>query len=201
MIIETLVTTRNPDGSTNIAPMGPVVTGDWSQFELRPFDSSQTFRNLQQTGEGIIHITDNVKLMAQAAIHQFQDYPEMTPGKRVNVQAIADSCRWFEFQVIFVDSNRPRVNLQCRTVFSHVQRDFVGFNRAKHAVLEASILATRVDFLPVQEIQTQFNQFEIVIKKTGGPAEWEAFEMLQRYVNSNPFANYGTEDEGASISR
>ena len=29
-------------------------------------------------------------------------------------------------------------------------RDFFGFNRAKHAVIEAAILATRIDFLEPQ---------------------------------------------------
>ena len=51
-------------------------------------------------------------------------------------------------------------------------------------VIEAAILATRVHFLPVEEVSKQFVQFEKVIAKTGGADEFEAFEMLKDYVNS-----------------
>ena len=36
-------------------------------------------------------------------------------------------------------------------------REFFGFNRAKHAVLEAAILATRVELLPADEILSELH--------------------------------------------
>ena len=51
-------------------------------------------------------------------------------------------------------------------------------------VIEAAILATRVDFLPIEEVTKQFVQFEKVIAKTGDADELEAFEILKNYVNS-----------------
>ncbi|MBL4884831.1 MAG: DUF447 family protein, partial [Planctomycetaceae bacterium] len=69
-ILEGIVTTRNPDGSVNAAPMGPVVisqqAGTISQFLFRPFQDSQTCQNLLATKQGVFHVTDNVLLFAQA---------------------------------------------------------------------------------------------------------------------------------------
>ena len=48
-------------------------------------------------------------------------------------------------------------------------RDFFGFNRAQHAVLEAAILATRVGLLPAGEIFAQLERLRPLVAKTGGP--------------------------------
>jgi len=61
-------------------------------------------------------------------------------------------------------------------------RDFFGFNRAKHAVVEAAILATRTDFLPFDEIEVDYRKLAVIVQKTGGPQEKEAFAFLQEHV-------------------
>jgi hypothetical protein len=58
-------------------------------------------------------------------------------------------------------------------------RDFWGFNRAKHAVIEAAILATRLHLLPRQEVEAEFRKFRVIVDKTGGPAECEAMSFLE----------------------
>ena len=50
MIIETIVTTVDPKGSINFAPMG-VEWGD-ETIVLKPFLETTTFRNLSATGVG-----------------------------------------------------------------------------------------------------------------------------------------------------
>ena len=47
-------------------------------------------------------------------------------------------------------------------------REFFGFNRAKHAVVEAAILATRTEFLPMNEIEANYRQLAVIVQKTGG---------------------------------
>lgn len=184
MIIESVVTTLNEDGSVNLAPMGPFVDTDWSEFELRPFENSSTLENLKRTRQGIVHITDDVELIVRAATHQLPELPEMEAGKQVDVPAIRDACRWFEFRVESITELIPRVSIRCRTVYEHRNRDFIGFNRAKNAVLEAAILATRLDFLPLAEVVEQYRRFETVIEKTGGVQERKAFELLKSLIKS-----------------
>ncbi len=57
-------------------------------------------------------------------------------------------------------------------------RDFFGFNRAKHAVVEAAILATRTAFLALDEIEAEYRKLAILVEKTGGPQEHAAFALL-----------------------
>jgi hypothetical protein len=64
-------------------------------------------------------------------------------------------------------------------------RDFFGWNRARHAVLEAAILATRVHMLPEADIREQLERLRIPLEKTAGPAETEAFAFLDNYVREH----------------
>lgn len=70
MILEGILTTLSLEGLLNIAPMGPKIGPDPSMktFELRPYRSSTTYQNLKARGEGVFHVTDDVLLLAQAAI-------------------------------------------------------------------------------------------------------------------------------------
>lgn len=183
MILETIVTSSNLDGSTNVSPMGPRVENGMASFQLRPFNTSTTFANLKRTRAGVLHITDDVALFAKSAIGKLSELPALQPAVEVTGQIIVDACRWYEFVVEYVDETGPRMNLNCRTVTRGRGRDFIGFNRAKHAVLEAAILATRLDFLPAQEIHEQFLRFRSAVEKTGGEQEISAFNLLADYVS------------------
>ena len=63
-----------------------------------------------------------------------------------------------------------------------VYREFFGFNRAKHAVIEAAILATRIHLLPADEISADFERLKIIVEKTGAAAEHRAFAFLETHV-------------------
>ncbi|HJT78949.1 MAG TPA: DUF447 domain-containing protein, partial [Gemmataceae bacterium] len=75
MILEGIVTTLSPDGALNVAPMGPHVTPGMERFLLRPFPTSQTYRNLTAHGEGVLHVTDDVLLLARAALGPVEPPP------------------------------------------------------------------------------------------------------------------------------
>jgi hypothetical protein len=182
VILESIVTTISDDGSINIAPMGPYFDSESNFFELRPFETSNTCRNLRQTPSGVLHVTDDVLLLAQAAIDQFDQPPETTPASKVAGAILADCCRWYEFNTTFVSSTGPRVTIQCEIVDSGRNRDFYGFNRAKHAVIEAAILATRINFVPIAEIHDQFARLETIVHKTGGEKESQAFALLSQHI-------------------
>jgi hypothetical protein len=61
-------------------------------------------------------------------------------------------------------------------------REFLGFNRARNAVLETAILATRTRLLPREEILSQLRVLRVVVDKTAGAAEREAMELLEAHV-------------------
>ncbi len=179
MILEGLVTTRNPDGSPHLAPMGPRVAADFSRFTLRPFPTSTTYRNLVAHPEGVLHVTDDALLIARTALGACDPLPPLRPAERVEGWVLADCCRHYEFRVRSIDASGERVSLDAEVVHAGRTRDFWGFNRAKHAVVEAAVLATRLHLLPLPDIAADFRKLRVIVDKTGGDAECEAMAFLE----------------------
>lgn len=65
---------------------------------------------------------------------------------------------------------------------SGVVRPFVGFQRARHAVLEAIILATRTSILEPAVIWEEIRHWQPLVDKTGGPREREAWELVMSII-------------------
>lgn len=182
MILEGIVTTIGPDGSPHIAAMGPVVDRHVTRIRLRPFQTSQTFRNLKSHGEGVFHVTDDVLLLARSVIGAVDPLPPMVPADRVTGYVLRDACRCYEFRVTSIDDRRERAEIETEVVEARRLRDFFGFNRAKHAVVEAAILASRIHLLPAEEIETEFRRLAVLVEKTGGDQEQRAFALLEQAV-------------------
>ncbi len=102
--------------------------------------------------------------------------------RRIRVRGfiLADCCRYFEFVVRSIDASSERVNIDAEVVHSGRVRDFFGFNRAKHAVVEAAILATRLHLIPLKEVADEFAKLRVIVGKTGGPDEFAAMDLLER---------------------
>ena len=186
MILEGIVTTVNDDATLNIAPMGPRVDSGMTlaRFELRPYRSSTTYHNLKARGEGVFHVTDDVLLLAQTAIGlPPSPAPETRPADVVAGRILLGSCRYYEFRLIELDDREERTMIVAETTAQGRLRDFLGFNRARHAVVEAAILATRTEFLPLDEMLADFRKLAVLVDKTGGPRERAAFTLLHRHVH------------------
>ncbi len=186
MILEGIVTTIAADGAINIAPMGPKVddlsAGPWRQFVLKPFRTSHTYANLKVIGEGVLHVTDDVLLLARAALGRIEPLPTLKSASRVRGWVLADACRAYEFRIKRIDDRGDRAELWAEVVHEERLRDFFGFNRAMYAVVEAAILATRTAFLPLDQILADYQRLAVLVDKTGGPREHEAFALLRQHV-------------------
>lgn len=178
MILETIVTTSDASGRINAAPMGITLQGD--RILLRPFQEAQTWKNLQKAGQGVVNFTDNVLLFARCAVGQV--VPPHRPAGRVRGVVLEDACWWREFVIEERDLNEPRGRFWGRVVGEGRQRDFLGFNRGKHAVIEASILATRLFLLGRDRVMEEIARLRPLVDKTGGPQEHEAFDLLIEHV-------------------
>jgi hypothetical protein len=186
MILEGIVTTRDSTRAVHVAPMGPIVDRTLTKLRLRPFKTSQTYQNLKRTPCGVFHVVDDVLLLARSAIGLLTEAPTTFPAEKISGAVLADCCRWYEFEVHEFDDSIERAELLAQIVHSGRVRDFFGFNRAKHAVLEAAILATRVHLIRRAEILADFGRLKPAVAKTGGAAEVEAFALLERYVSDQP---------------
>jgi hypothetical protein len=177
MILEGIVTTANEDGSTNVAPMGPEVDDvEPGRLILKPYKSSRTYGNLRRQGEGVFHVTDDVLLLARATVGMMD--AATTSACVVSVPRLRDCCRYMEFRVTDWDEADERTRITCSAVHEGRVRDFFGFNRAKHAVVEAAILTSRVGILHDDAILQELERLRGPVAKTGGRREHEAMSLL-----------------------
>src|SRR5262249_40362699 len=128
-------------------------------------------------------VTDDVLLMARTAIGAPVEPPPATrPADVVAGVVLLDACRFYEFRVVELDDRDDRTTIAVETVAQGRQRDFFGFNRAKHAGVEAAILATRAAWRPLKELLLEFRKLEVLVQKTGGPSEQIAFNLLHQHL-------------------
>jgi uncharacterized protein len=178
VIIETLVTSTSADGAVNFAPMG--VEWEEDALVLKPFLETTTFRNLSATGAAVVNLTDDVRLFARAALSDPQ-FPSF-PAEVVRGVVLEAACSWREVEVVSVDATPPRSRIATRVVHRGFRREFVGFNRARHAVLEATILATRTHLIPMEQLRDELAKLQVIVDKTAGPREQEAMAFVSAYV-------------------
>src|SRR5262245_27778820 len=102
MILEGIVTTLSPLGAVNIAPMGPSLFPPFvltvgTRFELRPYQTAHTYANLKGHAEGVLHVHDDVLLLAQAAVGEIKPLPDLLPAYLVRGRILSEACRAYEF--------------------------------------------------------------------------------------------------------
>lgn len=190
VILEGIVTTVNADGSVHLAAMGAVVDECQARtirrMDLRPYQGTATLANLDRSKEAVFHVTDDVELLARAALHRLDALPQLLPAPAIRGWILADACRWYALRVTSIDPSAPRALVRMEVVDEGRLRDFFGLNRAKHAVVEGAILATRAAWLPPEEIRDAFAQLTILVEKTGGESERRAFALVRDHAFATP---------------
>jgi hypothetical protein len=180
VIVESIVTSMAPDGAINFAPMGV----EWGEerIVLKPFLETTTFRNVRESRVAVVNLTDDVMLFVQGAIGS----PQFPSSRATHVRGavLEAACSWREIEVETIDDTPPRSRIEAQVVHRGFHREFIGFIRARHAVLEAAILATRTHLIPAEEIRAEYARLQVIVDKTAGPREQEAMAMLTEYVRS-----------------
>ena len=195
MIVESIVTTMGADGAVNCAPMG-VEWGD-DVIVLKPFLDTATYRNVVATRAAVVNLTDDARVFARSAISN-PEYPTR-PAAVVRGVVLVAGCSWRELTVRSIDSAPPRSRIEMAVVHRGTTREFIGFNRARHAVLEAAIYATRLHLLSREFVESEMARLQVIVDKTAGPDEREAMallveHMLGRWTRSE---GSGSRDQGS----
>jgi uncharacterized protein len=183
MVVETVVTTLSETGEPHFAAMG-VVWGD-DRIVIRPYTSTRTFKHLRSYTDAVVNVTDDVLLFAKSALTH--ERLEHDPAPRVRGVILRGACHWREVRVTDIvvppsTAGVPRADVVTTVVGAGTVRPFVGLCRAKHAVVEASILASRLRRLPLPHVLTELDTLETLVDKTGGPREQEAFRFIRAFV-------------------
>jgi uncharacterized protein len=181
-LIETVVTTTGPDGVVNCAAMGV----RWGEEELVfwPFDATRTLRNLRMHGEAVVHLTDDVLLFVEAALGD--PHPAMHPARVIDGFVISDVNAWREVvvtEITRVRGDTPRSRVRARVVASGTgDREQLGLCRARHAAVEASILASRIRWLGAEHVWAELARLQELVDKTAGARERAAMDYVRHYV-------------------
>lgn len=174
------MTTVNPDGGVNCGAMG--VEWGTEDITIHPFRGTRTLRNLRKTRAAVVHLTDDILLFVQAALSD--PHPPTRPATAVEGAVIVGACSWREVCVEALVESVPRAVASTRVVSRGSEREFLGFNRGRHAVLEASILASRLSLLEHEEVRAELARLQVIVDKTAGPRELTAMRLVVDHVRT-----------------
>ena len=179
MIRETIVTTANKLGDVHIAPMGIHVENDVSI--IMPFKPSTTLNNILETGVAVINYCDDVRVFA-GCLTRRRLWPLISADK-IAGKRLKSVLAHTEVELLKIEHDETRPKLFCKRVHAVTHQPFEGFNRAQFAVLEAAILISRLDRLPLVKIESEIDYLRIGFEKTAGDREREAWSWLMETLN------------------
>ena len=180
-IREVIVTTQSPEGQPHIAPMG--VWAEDGLVTLAPFRPSRTLDNVLAGRLAVVNACDDVRVFAGCLTGR-HDWP-LAAGTTPGTLRLADALSHQELELVRIDEDALRPKLRCRVLLEQSHRAFIGFNRARAAVLECAILASRLHLLPADKIRSELVYLSIAIEKTAGPVEREAWGWLLARIEAH----------------
>ena len=182
-----MITTESREGLCHIAPMGVQLEDDI--YLISPFKPSTTLNNLLSTGAAVINFTDDVLVIAGCLTGR-RDWG-LSPATKITGQVLDNTLGHAEVEVVRMEEDELRPRFYCKTVYEQNHAGFRGFNRAQGAVIEAAILASRLDMLPRQKVDNELGYLAIAVEKTAGEREKLAWEWLIDMINSYYDKNKG----------
>ena len=174
MIREAIVTTLDAAGAPYLAPMG--VRNEGGLLVIAPFRPSRTLDNLLRSRQAVINYTDDVRVFA--GFHTGRRHWPTVPAGSVHGVRLAQALAHAEIEVATWEDDEVRPRIWCRELTCEIHAAFQGFNRAQAAVVEASILVSRLRMLPAEKIDREMGYLRIAVEKTAGPRESEAWQWL-----------------------
>ena len=184
MIFETIIITVNAAHEPHITPFGVLFEGE--QVIISPYKPSTTLNNILATQFAVMNMTDDVRVFAGALTGNtnWSLLPINNHAGIYSAYRLADCLAHTVLQLIEVRDDETRPQLVMQTICSKNHQSFQGFNRAQAAVVELSILVSRLHILPKEKVMTEKAYLQIAIDKTAGERELEAWAWLVDKINN-----------------
>jgi hypothetical protein len=190
-IVESVLTTLNPDGSVNAAPMGVARKGP-VQLEIRPYRSSKTHSNLNRNPEACVNVINDPAIFLVTAFKE-EKFDFSTPRfSHDNSIEQADA-------VIFLTNLEKEEFDEDRSYFvgeassiKLIKKSPTVFSRGKAQTIEAIIRATRIEYylknrksVEAEYHIDRFNKCKQVILKVSpqGSPETRIVEALEKLID------------------
>jgi len=181
MIYETIVASLDEQGRPYIAPFG--VRERNGLILIAPFKPSNTLDNVLRTKAAVLNLVDDVRIFAGAFVGK-RDWPTL-PAKVINGVYLNAALAHRELELVEIKGHESRPELYFRIVHEVNHQAFNGFNRAQAAVVELSVLVSRLHMLPIEKIESEMAYLQIAIDKTAGPRELEAWGWLVERIDNH----------------
>jgi len=180
-IRETILTTVNKAGKVHIAPLGIIQERDG--WVIAPFRPSTTLDNLAEVPFAVANYTDDVRIFAGCLTGR-KDWPTVAVAGCA-VPRIEAALAHSVLNVVDIADDGIRPRHFCRVASEQTHAPFTGMNRARAAVLELAILASRLHMLSRDKIEAEIAYLTISIEKTAGPEEQQAWGWLMEKVSAH----------------
>lgn len=187
MIYETIVISVDTDNNPHIAPFGVREYDDL--VLISPFRPSATLDNLLLSRNAVLNLTDDVRVFAGALTGR-RTWP-VRKAEKVNGFVLDSALAHRELELVEVKDDAQRPELSFRVVHEVNHAPFRGFNRAQAAVMELSVLVSRLNRLPMEKIEAEIAYLIIAIEKTAGEREREAWNWLVEHIENYKAAMHG----------
>jgi uncharacterized protein len=183
MIFETIISTVNQAGEPHVTPFGVKYEGQGKDRHIiiSPYKPSTTLDNILATNCAVMNMTDDVRVFA-GALTGHTKWP-LLPVSHIAGYRLADCLAHAVLQLLEVRDDETRPQLVMQAIYSENNQIFQGFNRAQAAVVELSILVSRLHLLSKEKVMSELAYLQIAIDKTAGARETEAWGWLMEKID------------------
>ncbi|MFQ6053976.1 MAG: DUF447 domain-containing protein, partial [Candidatus Bathyarchaeia archaeon] len=190
-IVETIVATRNPDGSPTAAPMGVTRVGP-DLLEIKPFKSSTTHRNLLRGSDACVNVSGDPELFLVTAFkgEATRGFKPARIGEDLSMESADASIHAEVLRAGEVSEERGRFT--CRVDALEVRRRLPrAFSRGRAEAIEAIVHATRIRaFLKTgrgedaEKLIKRFDECKGVVERVSTPSspEVRVIETLEALI-------------------
>tara|TARA_B100001123_G_C14930899_1_gene875692 strand:+ start:237 stop:776 length:540 start_codon:yes stop_codon:yes gene_type:complete len=179
MIRESIVITTDLENNPHIAPMG--ITFINKKLIISPFVPSKTYLNLKNNPYAVINFTDDVNIFVDSLMGK-KNF-DIKPIKKIKGFYLRNTLSYLQIKVIKFINNKTRPKFECKIIKKVSLGSFKGFNRAQSSIIEAAILISRINIIPMKKIKKEINYLKIAIEKTAGKKEKIAWNKLMKKIN------------------
>jgi hypothetical protein len=187
VILETIVTSVDKNNIPHVAPFG--VRERDGLVLIAPFRPSSTLENLLLNRSAVLNLTDDVRVFAGALTGRCI-WP-LRKAEKVNGFVLDNALAHRELELVEIKDDAQRPELFFQVVHEVNHAPFRGFNRAQAAVIELSILVSRLNRLPMEKIEAEIAYLTIAKEKTAGEREREAWGWLIEHIENHRAAMHG----------
>lgn len=190
-IVESVLTTLNPDGSVNAAPMGVARKGP-VQLEIRPYRSSKTHSNLNRNPEACINVVNDPAIFLVTAFKE--EKFDFSPPKFSHDNSIEQADAVVFLKMLKreeIDKERSSFVGEASSIKLITESPTV-FSRGRTQAIEAIIHATRIEYylknrklVEAEDHVDRFNRCKQVILKVSpqDSPEKRTVEALERLID------------------